>query len=71
MTKELTIEKALKIRSQIGKIFNNLSEDQIMTILGAITMNYIRKRTFNQKNSNLEEAKYFYESMIESFNRND
>lgn len=68
MTKELTIEKALKIRSQIDEIFNNLSEDQIMTILGAITMNYIRQKTFNQKNINLVEAKYFYDAMIEAFN---
>lgn len=68
MTKELTIEKALQIRSQIVKNFINLSEDQIMVILGAITMNYIRQKTFNQKNSNLEEAKYFYDAMIEAFN---
>ncbi len=68
MTKELTIEKALQIRSQIVKIFNNLSEDQILVILGALTMNYIRQKTFNQKNSNLVEAKYFYDSMIEVFN---
>ncbi len=68
MTKELTIEKALQIRSQIVKNFNNLSEDQILVILGALTMNYIRQKTFNQKNSNLVEAKYFYDSMIEVFN---
>lgn len=68
MTKELTIEKALQIRSQIVKIFNNLSEDQILVILGALTMNYIRQKTFNQKNSNLVEAKYFYDAMIEVFN---
>ena len=68
MTKELTIEKALQIRSQIVKIFNNLSEDQILVILGALTMNYIRQKKFNQKNSNLVEAKYFYDSMIEVFN---
>lgn len=68
MIKELTPEKALQIKSKIDEIFNNLSENQIMTILGAITMNYIRKKTFNQKNSNLEEAKYFYDAMIEAFN---
>lgn len=68
MIKELTPEKALQIKSKIDEIFNNLSENQIMTILGAITMNYIRKKTFNQKNSNLEEAKYFYDAMIETFN---
>lgn len=67
MIKKLTSEKALQIKSQIDGIFNNLSEDQIMTILAAITMNYIRKKTFNQKNSNLEEAKYFYDTMIKAF----
>ena len=54
MTKELTIEKALQIRSQIVKNFNNLSEDQILVILGALTMNYIRQKTFNQKIKNLQ-----------------
>ncbi len=69
MTKELSQEKALEIKLQIDEIFfsNDVSHTDIMSILCATVMSYIRRATSNDKNDNLKEAKYFCETMIKVF----